>query len=310
MTATGGPPPSYSGPPPGGFGTAPPPPPAKARMSPVAIVAVFIGALLGLGLVAGIIVLLNTPPPPVPQCQPGEPCSGPPVSEASPPPGAGTSPVATSPTTSHPPSSVAPAPSPGATPTASGAPTAQPTAAPGGTPVPAATPTSDSPPALSGSQWRDDQLNFAFEYDESVFTVGQTDAGLAVLDGVFFDTQIVIKAVPASTSPAQLIAEQMGRVDRFVIGRIADDDPYDALLGPSIGYVRGEGGVFSGTIVSQDGTPLAPGGVTILASTDGRLTVAVLVIVGTPDVLIGPDTTHQKAVKSAADDILKTFDWD
>jgi hypothetical protein len=94
------------------------------------------------------------------------------------------------------------------------------------------------------------------------------------------------------------------------VGRVADNDPYDALLGPSIGYVRGEGGVFSGTLTSQDGTPLAPGGVTILSATDGRITVAMLIIVGTPDALLGEDTTHQKAVRSAADEILKTFDWD
>jgi hypothetical protein len=266
-------------------------------MSPIAIVAVFVGVLMGLALVAAVVVLLSAPPPPVAQCQPGQPCSDPPASL---PPIA----EATAQPSGAPPSATvrpsAPAPSPSPSPLPTGAPAS---------PVPTETPTSDSPPAVSGTVWRDDSLSYSFEYDDRVFTLSQSNDGLAVLDGNFFDTQVVIRAVPAATSPRQLIDEQLARVDRFLIGRVADTDPYDALLGPSIGYIRGEGGVFSGTLVSQDGTPLAPGGVTIVASTDGRITVAVLAIVGTPDVLLGSDT-HQNAVRSAADEILKTFDWD
>jgi hypothetical protein len=80
------------------------------------------------------------------------------------------------------------------------------------------------------------------------------------------------------------------------------------LLGPSIGYVPGQGGVFSGTLTSRDGTPVAPGGVAIVSSTDGRITVAVVVIVGTPDARQGGQT-QEHAVRTAADDILKTFNW-
>ncbi len=334
MTAMGGPPPGYAGPPPGYAGPPPgyaapppsgygaPPPPGKARMSPLAIVAVFVGVLLGLGLVAGVIMLLNAPAPPVAQCQPGTPCTDPPaslppVSQASPGPSSAPigSPGATGQPSGQPVASPGPsvlpttAPSGAPTPGPSGAPTPSPTD-PASTPAPTASPGTDSAPLVTGQQWRDDDLGYSFEFNPDTFTLGTSESGLTVLNGTFFDTQIVIRAAHATTSPAQFIAEQMGRVDRFLIGRVTDDDPYDALLGPSIGYVRGEGAVFSGTITSQDGTPVAPGGVTILAATDGRLTVVVLVIVGTPDVLLRGDTTHQKAVRVAADEILKTFDWD
>ena len=47
-----------------------------------------------------------------------------------------------------------------------------------------------------------------------------------------------------------------------MVARSADKDDYDTVLGPSIGYVRGEGAVFSGTLLGRDGTPVAPGGVT------------------------------------------------
>jgi hypothetical protein len=287
-------------------------------MSPGVIIAVFVGVLLGLAVVAGIVVLLSTPPPPISNCQPGQPCADPPgtppqVADASPvaSPTPATPATAAPPATGAPPATAAPSPLPSAAPTGdpTSAPTGQPTAAPA-TPAPTQTPGSDSPEAVSGTVWSDEELAYSFEFDESVFRLGTSEPGLAVLNGIFFDTQVVIRATQAATSPGQLIAEQIGRVDRFLIGRVADQDPYDAVLGPSIGYVRGEGGVFAGTIVNQDGTPVAPGGVTILAATDGRITVAVLVIVGTPDVLLGEDTTHQKAVRSAADEILKSFEWD
>ena len=250
------------------------------------IVAVFVGVLLALALVAGVFIFLSQPPPPVAPCQPGQPCapqaSLPPVASA-------TSPLAT----------VAPRP-----------PTAAPTPAPVGPTFapPIATPTSDSPPALSGTVYTDASLGYGFEYDADAFTLADSGAGFAVLNGNIFDAQIWIDAVTAETAPWQMISNELGQVDRFLLARVADADAYDAVLGPSMGYIRGQGGVWSGTLVGRDGTPIAPGGVTIVSSTDGRITVAMVVIVGTPDARQGGET-QQHSVRSAADDILKTFKW-
>lgn len=273
-----------------------PSPPAPARMGRGAIVAVFVGALLGLALLAGIIVLASQPPGPDPQCPPDRPCapqnSLPPISVASPAP----SPAATPTTAASAPPSTPPA-------------TAKPTSAPPSSgPSPTATPLSDSPPILSGEVWRSATLGYSFEYDPDSFEILDSDDDTAVFSAVFYDAQVIIEATDASTSPAEMIARQLALVDDFVIGRVLDDDEYDALLGPSIGYVRGEGAVYSGTLLARDGTPIAPAGVTVLASTDGRLTVAIVIIVATPDARLGAET-HQHTVRSVADEFLKTFDW-
>ena len=104
------------------------------------------------------------------------------------------------------------------------------------------------------------------------------------------------------------MARQLAKVDERIIARAPDADEYDALLGPSIGYIRGEGAVFGGTLLGRDGTPVAPAGVVVMSSTDGRITVAVVLLVATPDVRLGSET-HLHAVRDAADDFLKTFNW-
>ena len=288
------PPPGYGPPgfgPPGGFGFGPPPPPAPSRLSPAAIMSIFVGVMLSLAVVATIFILANQPAPPVPPCEPGQVCapqpSLPPLAQVTPQP------------TAAPPSSA---------PTA-----APPTLVPGQTPTPfvppTPTPVNDSPAIVSGEVWQSSSMAFSFEYDPDVFSLNNSADDQALFSAVSFDAQVFIHAVPASVSPAELIARELSTVDTFMIGRVADTDEYDALLGPSIGYVRGEGAVYSGTLLGSDGTPVAPGGVTVLASTDGRLTVAVLVVVGSPDDRHGGDT-QQHLVRGAADHFLKTFDWD
>jgi hypothetical protein len=46
-----------------------------------------------------------------------------------------------------------------------------------------------------------------------------------------------------------------------------------------------------------------------MAATDGRLTVAILVLVGSPDAQVGSGT-QQHRVRAQADEFLKSFDWD
>jgi hypothetical protein len=267
----------------------PPPPPAATTKSPTTIIALFVGGMLALAVIAILFVLFNQPEPPAPECEPGKVCA---------------------PAPSLPP--VAVSPSPGGTALPTNAPTPVPaTLAPGATAtpfVPGPSPASNSPIVLSGELWQSDDLDYSFEYDANRWSLQDSPANVAVFYSVGFDAQLVIKAVPATTSPAELIAEQLGVVDTFMVGRVKDADDYDALLGPSIGYVDGEGDVWSGVLVGNDGNPLAPGGVTVLAATDGRLTVAVLVLVGSPDAQVGSGT-HQHAVRRQADEFLKTFDW-
>jgi hypothetical protein len=202
---------------------------------------------------------------------------------------------------------VAPTPGPGEPTPGPG----EPTPGPGEpTPGPVPTPTSDSPPALAGSLLRNETLGYSFEYHGDHWVLGDSGGieGRTVLNGVFFDAQVVIDVAPATVSTAEMIASQLAFADRFTLGRAPDTDSYDALLGPSIGYIRGEGGVYSGTLLDRDGTPVEPVGITVLASTNGRITVGVIVIAGQPDARLGPDT-HQYAVRASTDLVLKTFNW-
>jgi hypothetical protein len=259
----------------------------------MAIVAIFVGVMLALALIAGLFIFLGQAPPPVPPCPTGERCaprpSLPPVSQVSPPPtpvlpSTGPTPPATPPTTI----------APGQTAT----PVALPTAGPG----------SDSPQLVSETLWQNDTLGFSFEYDANLWSLTEQGDGFAVFVSGPFDAQLIIDVADASTTPQEVMANQLAFLDGFMIGRVEDPDSYDALLGPSIGYVRGEGAVYSGTMLSNDGTPVAPGGVTILGATDGRLSAALMLIVWSPDELLGGDT-HQHEARRSADFFLKTFDW-
>lgn len=276
-------------PPPGYFNPQPPP----SRVNPKAIVAIFVGAMLGLALVAVIVVLFSQPAPPTPPCPTGERCapqpSLPPVSQVSPLP-----------------TQVLPSAGP-TTPA-----TPRTTLAPGRTatpiPQPSASPLSNSPPLVSETLLQNDALGFSFEYDPSLWTLTEEGDSYAVFVSVPFDAQLIIDVAEASTTPREVMDNQLAFVDGFMLGRVADTDTYDALLGPSIGYVRGEGAVYSGTMLSNDGTPVAPGAVTIIGATDGRLSAALMIVVWSPDDLLGSDT-HAHEARRSADFILKTFDW-
>ena len=289
--------PQYGTPGPYGFG----PPPTRAKLSGAAVVAVFVGVLLGLAILAAIVVFAQQPQAPEAPCEPGRPCapqpSLPPISQVTP--GPTLAPTA------------APTPSPSPSPTAqpSGQPSVAPTSSPSGpTPQPTATPGSDSPPLLSGELWRSEALGYSFEYDPSLWQLTESADDRAVFTGSFFDAQVIIHAVDGATSPEELIQQELATVDERMIGRVLDRDDYDALLGPSIGYIRGEGHVYSGTMTSEDGTPTTPGGVTVLASTDGRLTVSMVIVVFDPDAFFYSGTL-QHVVRSSADQFLKSFDW-
>jgi hypothetical protein len=264
------------------------PPPRRSGISGGAIFVIFLAVLLVLTLVGTVVILLSLPSPPIAPCEPGRVCAP----QPSLPP--------------FPQRSLAP------TRTATPAPTPNGSALPSPvtTPGPDETPTSNSPVLISGEVWRSGTLGYFFEYDPDAFSISQASDELAIFDVSFAHAQVVIVGASGDVSPSELIQSELtGNIDRIIIGRTLDRDPYDALLGPSIGHVRGEGAVYAGTLLGSDGTPVAPAGVTIVAASDGRITVAVVVIVGQPDVLDGSDTV-QYQVRQAADQIVKTFDWD
>jgi hypothetical protein len=174
--------------------------------------------------------------------------------------------------------------------------------------VPPEVPISNSPPLVAGQVWTSAALGYSFEYDPDNFDLSSPDDKTAILDLNFADGEIVVHGAQGSVSVSQMIEDELATVDTFMIGRTLDNADIDAVLGGSIGYLRGEARVYSGTLLGSNGTPVAPGGITIVAATDGRITAAVIVIVGNPDSLLG-DKAQQYVVRQAADQILKTFNW-
>jgi hypothetical protein len=282
--------------------------PSKAGTSPVFIIGLFVGVLALIVVAVAIVIFLGKPAIPEPPCLPSQPCapqrSLPPIANATQSP----APVITPSTTAR------PTPAPSATPTTTSVPgtpgpSGRPTSAPA-TPSPVETPTSNSPPVvLGGSSWRSPTLGYSFEFDASTFELSP-DSGdtLAILNLTGADAQVVVEATTADTTPEEMMDREIQIVDTFMIARIPDADDYDAVMGPSIGYESGIARVFSGILLAPDGTPAAPGGVTIMTASDGRITVAVVVVVAQPDALLGRDTL-QFGVREAADDIVKSFDW-
>ena len=121
--------------------------------------------------------------------------------------------------------------------------------------------------------------------------------------------EVDVVGYPSSTSVDQALQQTLQNVDTFVIGRAPNTRPYDALLGAGLGYIRGKGGVFSGTFKNADGTPGDSAGITLMAATQGKATVVFIVLVHDPDKAFG-NGTLQHAARGLVDRIVKTFLWE
>jgi hypothetical protein len=289
------PPPGYA--PPGGYyygppGAPMPPSPQQSRSRSGPMLAIFIGALIGIGVLVGIIVLASQPPPPKPCpqdtfCPPDPRPTVPP--DRTPGPGETVVPGTTLP----PVETAAPTPA-GQTP--------QP-----GQPSP--TPASNAPPFVAGTVYRSTSLGYSFEYDSSAdqWTLVKSEPAYAQLQ--LGPVELDVIGFSGDTSVDSALQTVYTQTDGFIIGRAKNTRDYDALLGPSIGYVAGSGGVFSGTWQNADGTPGDPVGITIMASTNGRATVVVIVFVTGPDRQFGNGTLDH-AGRREVDKIIKTFLWE
>jgi hypothetical protein len=257
------------------------------------MIGVFVGALLGIAVLVGIVVLANQPTPPEP-CPQEELCPpDPPASRA---PGASGTPNETLPPIGTP------------VPTTAGQ-------TPGPDSTPAPTPVSNAAPYVSGTLWRSPTLGYSFEYDNETWRLVAEDDTFAQLMINFRPelglgpTELDVIGFPSSTSVEQALQSVYAQVDNFVIGRAPNTRSYDALLGPGIGYVRGQGAVFSGTYKTADGGPGAPVGITVMGATSGRATVVFLMLTTNPDKQFANQTVQHMSRRDA-DFMVKTFLWE
>lgn len=280
----GGPPPGYYYGQPGPM--APPPHPARGGSS--AIIGIFVGCLIGVAVLVGIIVFASQPPPPA-GCPVGKICL------PEPPPSFAPRPSATPGGTLPPLQTPAPTPA-GQTPGPSSAP---------------ATPQSNAAPYVSGTVWRSTSLGYSFEYDPEAWRVVETsDTYLHLqLKSSTFDLEVHVVGFPGSTSVDSALQSIYSQTDNFMIGRSPNTVTYDAILGPSIGYIRGKGATFDGTYKNTDGTPGDPVGMTAVGATDGQVTVVMVADVGNPNKVIGGQATANHLLRGVVDTLVNTFLW-
>lgn len=262
------------------------PPPHSARGGSNAIIGIFVGCLIGVAVLVGIIVFANQPPP-APGCPVGQNCP------PEPPPSFGPKPSQT------PAGSLPPLPSAAPTPA-------------GQTPGPstAPTPASNAAPYVAGKLWRSTTLGYSFEYDEDRWQVVESDDAYAhfQLRSSKYDVEVHVIGFAGNVSVDSALQNTYSQTDSFMIGRSANTVTYDALLGPSIGFVRGKGGTFDGTYKNTDGTPGDPVGMTAIGATDGQVTVVVVVDVANPYAVIGHSTANH-ALRGLVDNFVITFLW-
>ena len=182
-------------------------------------------------------------------------------------------------------------------------------------PLPSAS-TSPGPPAdqligiRAGEPWRSTELGYEFEYDDTVWVIENEDGrGVEFRLDARIDASLVVEGVPASEAGAETLAKR--RLD-CIASSVPDLAPDDrgryAILGPAIGYVDGLAGSFAGSVTSAQGAT-TPVGVSIIAASDGRMSVVITLVVADPDLPIGDEWAQRVVRESAAELIVKTFRW-
>lgn len=230
--------------------------------------ALVLGAIL---VIAAIAAALADAPEPPPDCQPGTECGGPPP--------AGGVESSASPVSQGPERSAA------------------------------------VPPATigirAGTPFINRDLGFQFEYsdwwaiDPSVNDPREVDL---IYQGTSGDSVLIVAGVPTIEAGPQAYADQwFATLQGWAPDLKADDSEKNAILGPSIGFIDGTGRTYAGSHSSAQ-SATTPVGISVLTSSDGRTTAAVVLIVWNPDKAVGSKWL-QYNIRSRAELILKTFRW-
>ena len=124
---------------------------------------------------------------------------------------------------------------------------------------------------------------------------------------------LIVEAVAASSeTPQQLIEQRVASLRKSVPDLALDPGSYYQVNGAEIGDVPGTAQVYVGTLDDTDGTPIAPVRYSIVAATNGRITVALTVRNLDPDSIADhgpPVITWHMYSRQLADLILEDFRW-
>jgi hypothetical protein len=141
-----------------------------------------------------------------------------------------------------------------------------------------------------GKVWVSRDLGFSFEYP-SFLTLSSSDgrsAQLGITTTSGLDIRIwVTGARAADSSVDELVTDRRNALAQRVLGLSEDDGSADRVMAPGLGFVRGEGGAFTGTLDSPTG-PSGPANLAILAAGDGKTNVVMSILI------TGQDLDHDR----------------
>jgi hypothetical protein len=172
---------------------------------------------------------------------------------------------------------------------------------------------------VDGPAWTSSDLGASVHYNSGEWVIQKNDSDLLQLispsdsNGSERDDWVIVEVAPASSAtPDQLLKARVASLAKSVPDLAADPDPYYRINGPEIGNVAGTSGVYAGTLDDTDGTPIAPVRYSIVAATNGRITVALTVRTLNPDETADqgpPVLTWHMLSRQLADVILEDFRW-
>ena len=161
----------------------------------------------------------------------------------------------------------------------------------------------------AGTPWRSPDLGYEFEYSDW-WAVDSSDGRSAdlVFQGAG-DAELIVAGVPASEASPQAYADHwFGELQKWAPDIKADGRAKNEILGPAIGFVDGIGRTYAGSKSEPAGRRPARSASASLTASDGRTTVAVILVVWDPDAS-AHGTWQQHFVRGRAELILKTFRW-
>lgn len=281
--------------------------PGAAALSPGKLILAFAAVFVVVVIAAAIAIFLLGPRTPPPDCLPGQLCGGPP---ASPPPVTGATTAVTVTPTATP--SVSPVPSPTVP---------APTGSPGTGPSPSVPPIDGLPQPVLGDPaspelrtspfYTDPQWGHTI-YHPSFLTPQPIEGGgvsfAARIPSAALEVAIRVDAAAASVTPDQLRDQLLDTYRGRMSSLAADEAPTIRVHRPSIGHVPAVVATYRGDLGTAGS--VSPVALVVMTATDGRITVAVTVVVFNPETLVpGTNLRWYRVTGDVVDPILKRFDW-
>lgn len=132
-----------------------------------------------------------------------------------------------------------------------------------------------------GTLWSSRDLGYSFEYPKylSVSSEDGKSVQLGARTTSGFEVQIWVTGARAGASSVEeLVTTRRNALEQRVLGLSADDGSADRVVAPSLGFIRGTGGAYNGTLDSASG-PSTPANVVILAAGDGKINVVFSILI-------------------------------